>query len=66
MDRGAWQATVHSIEKEVDVTEQLKGNTIAHSHMHYIFNQKVEKLSNMPKTTQKGRRAFLALCLFSS
>ena len=61
--RGAWQATVHSVAKELDVTEQLKDNTMAHSHMHYIFNQEVEKLSNMPRTTQKGREPFLP-CAF--
>ena len=68
MDRGARQAIVHSAAKELDVTEQLKGNAMAHSHMHYIFNQEVEKVRNMPRTTQKGRepflpRAFLALSL---
>ena len=26
MDRGAWQATVHGVTKELDTTEQLKQN----------------------------------------
>ena len=26
MDRGAWQATVHGITKELDMTEQLNNN----------------------------------------
>ena len=29
MDRGAWQATVHGVEKESDVTEQLNNNGIS-------------------------------------
>ena len=28
MDRGAWQATVHGITKELDMTEQLNNNSI--------------------------------------
>ena len=27
MDRGAWQATVHTVAKESDVTQQLKQQT---------------------------------------
>ena len=27
-DRGAWQATVHEVAKELDMTEQLNSNTI--------------------------------------
>ena len=29
MDRGAWQATVHGVEKELDMAEQL-----THSNRH--------------------------------
>ena len=32
MDRGAWQAAVHGIEKELDTTEQLN----IHTHTHTI------------------------------
>ena len=30
MDRGAWQATVHGVTKESDMTEQLSTHTQAH------------------------------------
>ena len=29
MDSGAWLATVHGVEKEADVTEQLNNNGIS-------------------------------------
>jgi len=30
MDRGAWQATVHGVAKELDMTEQLNSNNSHH------------------------------------
>ena len=29
MDRGAWQATVHGVTKELDMTEQLNNEKVA-------------------------------------
>ena len=31
MDRGAWQATVHGVTKESEMTERLKNNTVGDS-----------------------------------
>ena len=32
MDRGAWQATVHRVTKELDTTEQLSTHTHVYEH----------------------------------
>ena len=37
VDRGAWQATVHGVTKESDMTEQLKTHTHTHTHTHVLF-----------------------------
>ena len=39
MDRGAWQATVHGVAEELDITEQLTHtqtyiHTCKHTHTH--------------------------------
>jgi len=36
MDRGAWQATVHGVAKEWDMTEQLKNNN-SNNGFHELF-----------------------------
>ena len=32
MDRGAWRATVHGVEKESDITERLNNNMMIHAN----------------------------------
>ena len=36
MDRGAWQAKVHGVAKELDMTEQLKNNN-SNNGFHELF-----------------------------
>ena len=38
MDRGAWQATVHGVAKELDMTEQLNNNNIELVTILLLFN----------------------------
>ena len=38
MDRGAWQATVHGVTKELDTTEWLSGHTHTHTHILYMYH----------------------------
>ena len=41
MDRGAWQATVHGVEKESDMTEQLTYYLPMYYSLYYITPQNV-------------------------
>ena len=36
MDRGAWQATVHRVTKELDMTEHESTHTHIHTNVHII------------------------------
>ena len=45
MDRGAWQATVHGVAKELDMTEQLNNNNIELVTILLLFNTGVFFLS---------------------
>ena len=38
-DRGTWQATVHGVSKELDITEQL--NMHRHTHIRVYFSPSV-------------------------
>ena len=38
MNRGGWQATVHELEKELDVTQQLNNN----SNIHLAYSVKIK------------------------
>ena len=38
MNRGGWQATVHGLEKELDVTQQLNNN----GNIHLVYSVKIK------------------------
>ena len=46
MDRGAWWAIVHGVEKESDMTEHVHTHTHTHTHTHMriksIFTKQLE------------------------
>ena len=37
MDRGAWQATVHGVTKESDMTKQLNNNILMNLHIFLLL-----------------------------
>lgn len=43
VDWGALWAIIHRVTKELDATEQLNDNTMAHSHMHCIWGYSGEQ-----------------------
>ena len=49
MDRGAWQATVHGVAKESDMTYQLNSSSSNNIHMsielYILFRVCVKKMS---------------------
>ena len=59
MDRGAWQATVHGVLKELEVTEQLSAHTRLHTqYFRKDRNLNSKKLNICPKIKQLvGSRA---------
>ena len=38
MNRGGWQATVHGLEKELDVTQQLNNS----GNIHLVYSVKIK------------------------
>ena len=54
MDRGAWRATVHGVEKGSDTTEQLNNNTTIRVHASYLETQKTTA-EEINKTTERGK-----------
>ena len=61
MERGAWSATVHGVEKELDVTEhacnrskKLK-TTIIYGVNRIILNKSFFSLSQKNSSSQNGR-----------
>ena len=37
MDRGAWQAMVHGVVEESDMTERARTHTHTHTHTHTLY-----------------------------
>ena len=59
MDRGTWQAIVHGVIKELDVTEQLGTHT--HTHTHIYIKQLVVKTNKGKPYLKWNPGTFLAL-----
>ena len=68
MDRGAWQATVHGVAKELDTTEQLSTHTCLHTqYFRKDKNLNSKKLNICPKIKQLvGSRAKIWSEVFSA
>ena len=59
MDRGAWQAIVHGVTKESDITEQLtlslsKNPTAAKSHVRTCSGTKGLHMAMIPSASLEG------------
>ena len=61
MDRGAWQATVHGVAKELDTTEQLNNKTAVCTTVNILKKESESEVTQSCPTLCEAHQAPLSM-----